>query len=606
MNYLIDSYAPYYAGSLLGKVAEVVNWVFVDLPFFILRIFSIGILLIQEMLDQTELFRGKQESAYELSLSILNNLGGKSMVRGSIIALLILISAYYLLYNFFLSKKNFSKVLLHYIAVFLLFVFWFGSIATPSGTQSGGMFLVETASNVFTGIKNGFTSSSSDFSKISSEQALDDTPLFNATIKQTFYYVNTGSLDGTMENGEKIDEKKLLMPNGLSKEEKTKFEKEREKYLGKIEKDNPYVQQNLTKTPEKLMAIMTGGVNSVVTSYPALAVNAMLSVIQLVITMLIIVAPVFFVMSFFPACQSMLFKFFKLLIGALFVPVILGVFLAVFFWANKVIDAVYLSAMKGVAPALLIIMSGGIFILTSNIVLIIIKYFLYKFIWKNKYRLLGYFTDGKVKEPEIIEKVNEKTDAVKDRAKDVTVGGLEVAAGVYTGNPMLMQDGLSRAMPKTDRAMNLGQYRYRDYDDNRNRQNGLDEWVDNQNEDVPKGEEKELENVEFVETDNESVEKQEEFPEMEEIDHSLDTDKMAVMFDELSDGLLEDGDTVSVDNLSEIELEMNSEEMDRIALEQAEQELVVERDEYELDKEYPEDLFFGKEVLKEINEEDWS
>lgn len=176
--------------------------------------------------------------------------------------------------------------------------------------------------------------------------------------------------------------------------------------------------------------------------------------VQLIITLLIMIAPIFFIISFVSACQSMIFKFFKLLIGFLFLPIILGIFLAVFFWANTIIDTIYLEAMKTVSGPVSTIMSGGIFVLTGNVVLIIIKIILYKTLWKNKYRLLKYFTNNQVREPEILEKV-------RDRTRNVTVGGAEMAVGAYTGNPMLVADGARKAMPQTaDKAMNISQYQF--------------------------------------------------------------------------------------------------------------------------------------------------
>lgn len=600
MNYLIDSHTSYFAeGGLLGKLAEGINWLFVDLPFFILRMVASSMLMMQQLLDQSDLVISKQQNAYDLSMTILKNFGGKEIQRGSLIALLLVLSAYYLVYSFFISKKNFSKILLHYLAVFLLFVFWFGSISTPSGTKSGGLFLVESVSNIADGVKNSFTSGSSDFSKIDSEQALDDTPLFNATIKQTFYYVNSGSLDGEMENGKKIDEKKLLMPNNLSKEKRKKFEQERKDYLNSIKDENPYVQVSLDKTMEKTMAIITGGINTMVTSYPAMYVSAMLTVIQLLITLLIIVAPVFFLLSFIPACQSMLFKFFKLMIGLLFFPIILGVFLAVFFWANKVIDSIFLGIMKSVATPILTLMSGGIFVLVANIILIIVKFFLYKSIWKNKYRLLSFFTDDKVGQPEILEKAQEKADEVKERTKEITYGGAEMALGAYTGNQMLLMDGANRLMPN-DKAMNLSRYNFRDSNmDEPEGSQGLNDWVDNQ-EEPPETTPKD-ESVEFVEVD-ESMDEGEPELGLEEVDHSLTDDKMTELFEEVSDEGLEDGSTVSVDNLDEINLATDGEVDELRELEQIEKETMIEKGESEFDREFPDDRFFGDTLEKEVNE----
>lgn len=602
MNYLIDGYSAYFAdGGILGKVGEGINWLFVELPFFVLRLGAIFMLIIQELLDQSELFSSKQQGAYDISLTVLNNMGGKSIARGSLLAVLLIVSAYYLLYKFFVSRKNFSKVILHYVAIFMLFVFWFGSIPTSNGTKSGGLFLVETTSNVMKDIKNNFTSGSTDFTTSKSDQLLDETPLFNATIMQTFYYVNTGSLDGVMENDEKIDTKKLLMPSGLDKSKKKEFEKERKEYIKSIKDDNPYVVQDMSKTIEKTLAIFVGGVNLMVTSYPALYVNAMLSVIQLIITMLIIIAPVFFVMSFIPACQSMLFKFFKLLIGILFFPVILGVFLAVFFWANKMIDTVYLAGMKLVSQPILTLMSGGIFLLASNLILVVVKIFLYKSIWKNKYRLLDYFTDNQIQQPEILEKVDEKTQEAKDRAKDVTVGGAEMALGAYTGNQMLVSDGANRMMPKVDRAMNMGRYDYSDED--HKPRTDLDDWVDSQEEErsyTPVDEQSDVEFVDIEPTDYLDVPMDE-----MELDNSLEFDSEGNLYDDISPELFEPADTVSVDNLDEITLETEDEKLDRILLEETEKGDMSIRSEFELDKEFPEDIFFRDEVMSDKQDEGW-
>ncbi|MTD40079.1 hypothetical protein GIX45_15970 [Erwinia sp. CPCC 100877] len=603
MNYLIDSYAPYFAeGGVLDKLGEGVNWLFVTLPFYILRFFSTVVLIIQELLDQSDLFVSKQQDAYELSMDILEKFGGKQIARGSLIALLLLLSAYYLLYHFFVSKKSFSKVLLHYLAVFMLFVFWFGSIPTLSGSQSGGVFLVKSVSNIATAVKNNFTSSSNDFSTISSEQLLDETPLFNATIKQTFYYVNTGSLDGQMENGKKIDEKKLLMPSGLSKEKKKEFEKERKKYIDSIKDENPYVQISLDKTMEKLTAILTGGVNTMVTSYPALYVNAMLSVIQLLISLLIITAPVFFLLSFLPACQPMLFKFFKMLIGLLFFPVVLGVFLAVFFWANKVIDTIYLEAMKLIAKPVLVIMSGGIFVLVSNFILIIIKYVLYKSIWKNKYELLSYFTNNQIEQPEVLAEVQERAAEKAEQVKEVGIGGAELAVGAYTGNQMLMMDGVNKLMP--DRAMNLGRYNFKDNGmDEPEGSNALDEWIGEQ-ENSPTITPENSINDEYVEKEDGSVIDFD--PEIEDADVNRDliNGGLVEINPDILDVGLDDSSTVTVDNLDEINLELEDETNELKELELVEKEVTIERDEYELDKEYPEDIFFGKDVENELYEKD--
>ena len=58
-----------------------------------------------------------------MSKDVLSGFGGKGFRGGSLLALAILISAYYLLYHFFSSRRSFSKVFLHYLAVVVLFGF---------------------------------------------------------------------------------------------------------------------------------------------------------------------------------------------------------------------------------------------------------------------------------------------------------------------------------------------------------------------------------------------------------------------------------------------------------------------------------------------------
>ncbi len=456
MQYLIDSYSAYTVdGGLLDKGWQVVNWFFVDIPFFILRMFVSFFLFCENVLNQSSFFEGKQETVLNMSKDVLSGFGGKGFRGGSLLALAILISAYYLLYHFFSSRRSFSKVFLHYLAVVVLFVFWFGSVSTSTGTTSGSTFLIQSTNAIAKGVQSTFTSSANLGTEGSKDGEVYQSPIFDATVKQTFNFVNSGSLDGKMENGKKLDESKLLEKPKLSKKEKAKFEDERSTYIKNNEKDNPYFAQDGAKTMEKAFGVGVGVVNLAVLAVPVTYINIMLNVIQIIVDLLILVFPIIALVSFFPRCQMMMFKFFKSLIGILFLPVVFGIFLSVLFWINKLIDQAFLGLMDKVSSSLLMVMSGGVFLLGTLIVTALVKIILYRKIWKSRYRILSFFSDGQVQQPSFESKMNEKTKETVERTGEIGIGAVKAGIGASTGNLALAADGASHLMPKHDKALNL-------------------------------------------------------------------------------------------------------------------------------------------------------
>ena len=258
-----------------------------------------------------------------------------------------------------------------------------------------------------------------------------------------------------MENGKKLDESKLLEKPKLSKKEKAKFEDERSTYIKNNEKDNPYFAQDGAKTMEKAFGVGVGVVNLAVLAVPVTYINIMLNVIQIIVDLLILVFPIIALVSFFPRCQMMMFKFFKSLIGILFLPVVFGIFLSVLFWVNKLIDQTFLGLMDKVSSSLLMVMSGGVFLLGTLIVTALVKIILYRKIWKSRYKILSFFSDGQVQQPSFESKMNEKTKETVERTGEIGVGAVKAGIGASTGNLALAADGASHLMPKHDKALNL-------------------------------------------------------------------------------------------------------------------------------------------------------
>ncbi|MGL9771498.1 hypothetical protein [Enterococcus sp. DIV0996a] len=460
MKYLIDSYDAYtVGGGLLDKGWQAVNWFFVGVPFFILKLCVSFFLFCESVLNQSDYFIARQTEAYEMSVKILNNFGGTRFGSGTLMGLAIMFSAYYLLVNFFSNRHNFTKVLLHYAAVFLLFFGWFGQVSSTNQNghvtrQDVPIFIIKSLNGMASSIRSNFLSGTSY------ESGTDQSSMFDATIQQTFNYVNSGSLDGTMPNGQKLDEKKLLQEPGLSESDKETFLKERDKYIESLEKENPYFAQDGAKTMEKSFAIWVGVINLLVLALPSLYVSVMLTIMQMAINLLILAFPVIALASFFPRCQMLLFKFFKALVGVSFMPVIYGVFLSVLFWMNQLVDQVFLNVAETVNESLLNVLSGGIVLLGTRIIMIVVKIVMIKTLWKNRYRLLRFFSDGQIEQPFFEKQLNEKVKEGAERVTEVGVGTAQVAAGAYTGNAGMVMSGADALLP--DKALNVGKEHFVD------------------------------------------------------------------------------------------------------------------------------------------------
>ena len=567
MQYLIDSYSAYTVdGGLLDKGWQVVNWFFVDIPFFILRMFVSFFLFCENVLNQSSFFEGKQETVLNMSKDVLSGFGGKGFRGGSLLALAILISAYYLLYHFFSSRRSFSKVFLHYLAVVVLFVFWFGSVSTSTGTTSGSTFLIQSTNVIAKGVQSTFTTSANLGTEGSKDGEVYQSPIFDATVKQTFNFVNSGSLDGKMENGKKLDESKLLEKPKLSKEEKEKFEKNRQKYIDKVVDDNPYFAQDGAKTMEKAFGVGVGLVNLAVLAVPVTYINIMLNVIQIIVDLLILVFPIIALVSFFPRCQMMMFKFFKSLIGILFLPVVFGIFLSVLFWVNKLIDQAFLGLMDKVSSSLLMVMSGGVFLLGTLIVTALVKIILYRKIWKSRYKILSFFSDGQVQQPSFESKMNEKTKETVERTGEIGVGAVKAGIGASTGNLALAADGASHLMPKHDKALNLAKDHF--IDDNgqfAGVKTGLNSLLNRstQEEQQPFKDEEEIAEVEEpTNVDNEELEEIEDKALTDEVDNFEDST------DDEMDNSLEEFDVPVLDeNVSDFDTDTSLADENNIELE---------------------------------------
>lgn len=447
MKYVIDSYASYLeSGNVFDSVWKGLNWFFVTVPFCMYRFLAVLFIYIETFFDQSEFFIRKQVEAYNLSKTIFTNFGGYDVSDTKAIGIAFMFGCVSLIYSFYSKNGDFVKKLLHYLAVISVMIIWFGTISyTENGQEkssNGATFILTTTRNVVNEIRDKTLDASTSFKKSSGSGNLDETGTFKSTVKETFLYVNSGSIDGTMPNGEKLDTSKLLMPSGYEGKEKEKFEKERESYVNGLVDDNEYFSLDGTKITEKCMAIVLGTINLIVTFLPIVYINCMLTTIQIIVDILVVFAPVFMVLSLFPKCQEATFKFLRLIFGVQLMPLIYGVFIGVLFWVNSLIDSAFLAIDASMQKNTIAnVLGSGIYVFVAPWFAIVIKVVLMRKIWKNRYRLLNFFLGGgiEVNMPAFEQKFDKALDDF--RTKAVSAG--EMLAGAYTGNPQLAMEGFN-------------------------------------------------------------------------------------------------------------------------------------------------------------------
>ncbi|MEX1447869.1 hypothetical protein AB3I00_14485, partial [Enterococcus sp. C76] len=400
MKYMIDSYTSYLeTGNAFDAVWKGLNWFFVTVPFCLYRFLAVLFIWIENFFDQSEFFIRKQVEAFDISKTIFTNFGGYNISDRKVIGIAFLLSSAYLFWVYFYGKGHFVKVFLRYLAIIGVMMFWFGTITyTDNGqvkSSNGATFILTTTRNIVNEIRDKTLKASTSFNHETSSGHLDETGTFKSTVKQTFLYVNSGSMDGTMSNGKKLDVSKLLMPSNLKDKEKKKFEEERESYVNGLVDDNEYFALDGTKIMEKCMAISLGMCNLVLTFLPIAYINCLLSCVQLVIDLLVVLSPVFMGLSLFPKCSGITFRFFRLLFGTQLMPLIYGVFMGVLFWMNTLIDSAFLAVNVGMqSNAIMNVLGNGIYVFIAPLCAMIMKFVIVVKIWKNRYRLLNFFLGG--------------------------------------------------------------------------------------------------------------------------------------------------------------------------------------------------------------------
>lgn len=437
--------------DVIGKVLSVMQTFFIEIPFAFLRILTSCITFVLDLLDVSAKIKGERTVFFDQSKDIyLKFIGGSNgrISTGSLGFILLMMALMYLTWQFFFGKGGFAKKALHVLVVVSLGFAYFGNF-TAQGTQtSGGMYLFNTVDNVSEQLKSQMITT---FSVGKSEESLTSQDGYgeyykNYIILNTFNYINSGNTNGEYATGEKLDHSKLIPAENLSTKEKKSFYKEREGYLKEIAEDNPYVQNNADKMVDKMFMVALGYANAATLGFPIVYANVTLSVFQFIFLVLILLFPLALLLSFIPFFRNAAFRVLKMMIGILFMPVLIGFMLGIFFYLNGVIDNFVLSKAADVLGTVVALSAlGGTSLIVVMLVLIFIKAVLFTLIWKSKGKFLKLISDNRLDDT-IVNAPTNKIKEVGEKAVDTGTNIVQSVAGAYTGNPQMMLSGIGGLM----------------------------------------------------------------------------------------------------------------------------------------------------------------
>ena len=432
-----------------GRMWNLLQALLVELPFALLRLIVSGISFLLNLLDFSDQLAPLRQIFFNESRNIyLGFIGGTNgrITTTSLAYSFLMISLIYLTWQFFFGKGNFSKKVIHVIAVVCLSFAYFGNFRVDGRTVSGGIYVFDTVSNLAEELKSNLISFTLDDTSEALSGEHDYSRYYEAYIvKNTFRYINSGSMHGEYMPGQHLDESKLIPSRDLTKNELEQFEKDRLKYISDTAELNPYFRNNHQHLMEKMFMVGLAYFNALVLGFPVIFANLTISAFQFVFQVLIILFPWALMFSFIPFMKHAAFNVLKNMMGILFLPVLVSFLLSIFFYLNQTIDGLVMQQatrlLNSSQPLTLGTMPSGSEVLVIFFVMIVVKAFFLRLIWKNKGLLLKFLSDGKLDD----RLINQPVYKMKEMGKTVTekaTGLFETGAGVYTGNTMMFMDGL--------------------------------------------------------------------------------------------------------------------------------------------------------------------
>ncbi|VEE13109.1 ICESt1 ORFC [Streptococcus milleri] len=382
------------------------NEIFVNFPFFLLNLIVGFFSLMIRILENVRLYDTYKQYVFNGAQSIWRGFTGapSGVAQSSLVFLLLLCLAFYLFYQFLISKGNFSQRLLHVLLVLFLGFGWFGTVA---GT-SGGLYLLNTVDNIASTTIHHISNVSVSYGK---NQALKiGASIADSYIAETSYkaylFVNTGQENGKYKDRQTgkeapFDDSKVLGSLDKSGKFKAVSTADRNKYLeigngaGDDNEHNRWVSAIPDYIPVKFFYILFKMVEAIVIAIPIVLIQLLNVLAQALVLIMILLFPIALLVSFIPKMQDILFGVFKVMFGGLAFPAITSLLTLALLYLEKIIENLVSSGFDKVIGDFSSLSTFSA--LFKLIVSVCAKGVIYWLLWKYKGELIELLLGSRAK-----------------------------------------------------------------------------------------------------------------------------------------------------------------------------------------------------------------
>lgn len=455
------------------------NEIFVNFPFFLLNLIVGFFSLMIRILENVRLYDTYKQYVFNGAQSIWRGFTGATsgVAQSSLVFLILLCLAFYLFYQFLMSKGNFSQRLLHVLLVLFLGFGWFGTVA---GT-SGGLYLLNTVDNVASTTIHHISNVSVSYGKNQSLKigsSVADSYIAETSYK-AYLFVNTGQENGKYKDRqtgkeEPFEDSKVLGSLDKSGKFKAVSTADRNKYLeigngaGDDNEHNRWVSAIPDYIPVKFFYILFKMVEAIVIAIPIVLIQLLNVLAQALVLIMILLFPIALLVSFIPRMQDILFGVFKVMFGGLAFPAITSLLTLALLYLEKIIENLVSSGFDKVIGDFSSLSTFSA--LFELIVSVCAKGVIYWLLWKYKGELIELLlgSRAKITFDEIDNKVKETVSNGQDQMKQLPTkatnafemaqtSGNFILAGAGFGTGLFMNAGkhmsnlFSKSHPTSER-----------------------------------------------------------------------------------------------------------------------------------------------------------
>ena len=382
------------------------NEIFVNFPFFLFNLIVGFFSLMIRILENVRLYDTYKQYVFNGAQSIWRGFTGATsgVAQSSLVFLLLLCLAFYLFYQFLISKGNFSQRLLHVLLVLFLGFGWFGTVA---GT-SGGLYLLNTVDNVASTTIQRISNVSVSYGKNQSLKigsSIADSYIAETSYK-AYLFVNTGQENGKYKDRqtgkeEPFDDSKVLGTSDKSGKFKAVSTADRNKYLeigngaGDDNEHNRWVSAIPDYIPVKFFYILFKMLEAIVIAIPIVLIQLLNVLAQALVLIMILLFPIALLVSFIPKMQDILFGVFKVMFGGLAFPAITSLLTLALLYLEKIIEGLVSSRFDKVIGDFSSLSTFSA--LFKLIVSVCAKGVIYWLLWKYKGELIELLLGSRAK-----------------------------------------------------------------------------------------------------------------------------------------------------------------------------------------------------------------